>query len=75
LLGFSIFANTENYTKFMMVICGKVKIESYIAAILFLLIPGVTVLICERLGFNDKKFNLTFGIALVAAGIIVDLTM
>ncbi|MEC0243652.1 hypothetical protein P4H66_27970 [Paenibacillus dokdonensis] len=49
------------------------KTESYIESILFFLVIGLTVLVCERSGVNDKKTKLAFGLSLIAAGIIFDL--
>ncbi|MFC5471604.1 hypothetical protein ACFPPD_23290 [Cohnella suwonensis] len=49
------------------------KNGSYIESLLFFLIIGVTVFICERAGINDRKVNLVFGISFIAAGLIIDL--
>lgn len=49
------------------------KTESYIESILFFLIIGVTLFICERSGINNKNVNLAFGLFLLVAGVSIDL--
>ncbi|SET94247.1 hypothetical protein [Paenibacillus sp. NFR01] len=49
------------------------KTETYFESILFFLIVGLTMLVCERSGVNDKKAHLVFGIILIFAGIFFDL--
>jgi len=49
------------------------KTGSYIQSILFFLIIGLTVFICERSGLNDKKVDFLVGLSLIAFGILIDL--
>ena len=49
------------------------KTESYVESVMFFLIIGVIIYICERTGINYKKVNLSLGLLLIVAGFIIDL--